>query len=76
MGSIGELERKAGIGPSPEERTAFWRQFRHLDGQACLDAGVAELRQMIAASGGLADGSLGKRRCFPKRERLPPLTAE
>lgn len=76
MGTIGDLERKAGIGPSPEERNAFWQQFHHLDGQACLDAGVAELRRMIAAKGGLADGSPSKRRCFPKRERLPPLTAE
>ena len=57
MGTIGDLERKAGIGPSPEERTAFWQQFHHLDGRACLDAGVAELRRMIAAKRGLADGS-------------------
>lgn len=52
MGTIGDLERRAGIGQSSAERTAFWQQFHHLAGQACLDAGVAELRRMIAAKEG------------------------
>lgn len=76
MGTIGDLERRAGIGPSPAERTAFWQQFHHLHGQECLDAGVAELRPIIAAKEGQAGVAPGKRRSFPKRERLPPLTAE
>ncbi|WP_429817324.1 hypothetical protein [Ensifer sp. B1-9] len=76
MGTIGDLERKAGIGPSRVERTAFWRQFHHLDGQACLDAGVAELRRMIVAKEGRAEASPSTRRGVRKRERLPPLTAE
>lgn len=76
MGTIGDLERRAGIGPSPAERTAFWQQFHHFDGQACLDAGVAELRRMIAAKEGLAEVIPNRRGRVPKRERLPPLTAE
>ncbi|PDT01452.1 hypothetical protein CO666_25500 [Rhizobium chutanense] len=76
MGTIGDLELRAGIGPSPAERTAFWQQFHHLDGQACLDAGVAELRRRIAAKEGLTETAPSKRRGVPKRERLPPSTAE
>ncbi|WP_223217282.1 hypothetical protein [Rhizobium cauense] len=48
MATIGDLERKAGIGSSDVGRTAFWFQFHHLEGKACLDAGVAELKLMIA----------------------------
>lgn len=48
MGTIGDLEREAGIGTSPTERTEFWRQFHHLQGKACLDAGVAELKRLAA----------------------------
>ncbi|MBB5538800.1 hypothetical protein GGD55_005540 [Rhizobium giardinii] len=48
MSTIGELERRAGIGSSPEARTAFWMRFHHLDGAACLNAGVAELNRLIA----------------------------
>lgn len=76
MGTIGDLERKAGIGPSPARRTAFWQKFHHVEGQACLDAGVAELRRMIAAKEGRAEVVPSRRRGLPKRERLPPLTAE
>lgn len=71
MGTIGELEQKAGIGSSLEARTAFWLQFHHLDGHACLDAGVAELKRMIAERDGMARSS-GKTR----REPLPDLDAE
>jgi len=35
MSTIGDLERRAGIGASPAERTAFWLQFHHLEGEAC-----------------------------------------
>jgi len=49
MSMIGDLERRAGIGASPAEGTAFWRQFPHLEGEACLNAGVAELRRLIAS---------------------------
>lgn len=52
MATIGDLERRAGIGFSDAERTAFWLRFHHLDGKACLDAGVAELKRMIAERDG------------------------
>lgn len=71
MGTIGELEQRAGIGSSAEARTEFWLQFHHLTGRACLDAGVAELNRLIAERDG-ADRSAGKL----KRQRLPELDAE
>lgn len=71
MGTIGELEQKAGIGSSTEARTAFWLQFHHLDGKACLDAGVAELNRLIAERNAMALSS-GKTR----REALPELDGE
>jgi hypothetical protein len=71
MGTIGELEQQAGIGSSAEARTAFWLQFHHLEGRACLDAGVAELKRLIAERDG-ADRSARKL----KRQRLPELDAE
>jgi len=43
MSTIGELERRAGIGQSEAERFAFWQPFAHL-GDKALDAGVAQLR--------------------------------
>lgn len=52
MATIGELEQQAGIGSSDAERTAFWLRFHHLDGKACLNAGVAELKRMIAGATG------------------------
>nr|WP_318031048.1 hypothetical protein [Rhizobium ruizarguesonis] len=52
MATIGDLERNAGIGSSNAERTAFWLRFHHLEGKACLDAGVAELKRMIAERNG------------------------
>ncbi len=52
MATTGDLERKAGIGPSDAERIAFWLRFHHLEGKACLDAGVAELKRMIADRNG------------------------
>jgi len=48
------LEQQAGIGPAREERAAFWMQFRHLEGRACLEAGVAELHRIIAEKAELA----------------------
>lgn len=48
MSTIGDLEQQAGIGSPDLERTAFWLRFHHLDGKACLDAGVAELKRMIS----------------------------
>jgi hypothetical protein len=70
MGTIGELEQKAGIGSSPEARAAFWLQF-HLEGQACLDAGVAELKRMIAVRSGIARSS-----GMTRRQPLPDLDDE
>lgn len=52
MATIGELEQQTGTGSSEAERTAFWLRFHHLDGNACLDAGVAELKRLIAERGG------------------------
>lgn len=48
MTTIGDLERKAGIGRTAEERTAFWIRFGHLEAERVLRAGVAELNRMIA----------------------------
>lgn len=44
--TIGELERLAGIGPTHNDRAAFWEPFSRL-GVAGLDAGVAELHRLI-----------------------------
>lgn len=71
MNTIGELERKAGIGTSVEARAAFWLQFHHLQGQACLEAGVAELKRMIAERDG-AIRPVGR----SKRQPLPDLDPE
>lgn len=48
-GSIGNLERMAGIDPSPDGRYAFWTTYNHLAGAQSLDAGVAELKRLIRA---------------------------
>jgi hypothetical protein len=53
-GSIGDLERLAGIPPTPEDRTAFWLPFSHLPGASALDAGVAELKRRIIAAAAAA----------------------
>lgn len=71
MGTIGDLEQRAGIGSSPEARTEFWLQFHHLEGQSCLDAGVAELRRLIAERDGPVRPA-GKL----KRKPLPHLDAD
>ena len=44
-GTIGELERLAGIGPDLASRQAFWTSFMHLAGTAALDVDCAELRK-------------------------------
>ena len=51
-GSIGELERLAGIGRSDTERHAFWKDYSALPGSQGLDAGVAELKRRIRAQAG------------------------
>ena len=43
--TIGFLEESAGIGPTHDERFAFWRQFSHL-GAGAFDAAVKELNRM------------------------------
>lgn len=43
--TIGELERLAGI----EDREAFWAPFARLPGDEGLEAGVRDLRRMVAA---------------------------
>lgn len=47
MGTIGELERKAGIGQTRQERFDFWIRFRHVDGFEVIKAGVTELKRII-----------------------------
>ncbi|WP_244618848.1 hypothetical protein [Rhizobium sp. 18065] len=77
MTTIGDLERKAGIATSTEERTAFWTRFRHLKGEHWLRAGVAELLRLVAEkenATGDTDSTPGAAQS--KRERLPPLTVE
>ncbi|SCB37455.1 hypothetical protein [Rhizobium hainanense] len=69
MATIGELEQQAGIGSTDAERTAFWQRFRHLEGKACLDAGVAELKRVIAGHDGTAPRATRQR-----RERWPAPT--
>ncbi|MCW0001809.1 hypothetical protein OE766_26700 [Pararhizobium sp. YC-54] len=74
MSTIGELERRAGIGSSPEERMAFWIRFRHLDGSECLKAGVAELNRLVAEREAMpVTASNGSR---PKPAKLRPLDPE
>ena len=46
-GSIGALERLAGIGTTPDARMAFWEPFCKLPAAQSLDAGVAELKRII-----------------------------
>ncbi|AUX79315.1 hypothetical protein [Sinorhizobium fredii] len=76
MITIGELERRAGIGSSVEQRTAFWMQFHHLDGAECLQAGVAELKRLIAEKETAPVEAGEGAATLPNRQRLPPLTAE
>ena len=49
-GSIGALERLAGIGEAQEERAAFWLPFSKLPGTQGLDAGLAELKRIIRSN--------------------------
>lgn len=44
-GTIGELERLAGIAPDVKSRTDFWLSYAHLPGASALDAGVEALKQ-------------------------------
>ncbi|QWW77517.1 MULTISPECIES: SANT/Myb-like DNA-binding domain-containing protein [Hyphomicrobiales] len=76
MSMIGELERRAGIGSSSQERTAFWIRFHHLEGAECLKAGVAELNRLIAEKAATPVVASKIATTRPKRERLPPLTEE
>ncbi|WP_247750814.1 MULTISPECIES: hypothetical protein [unclassified Rhizobium] len=75
MTTIGDLEKRAGIGASREDRTAFWLRFRHLDGISCLKAGVAELERLIAIRE--AENPSARTAEKPvRRTTLPPLTDE
>ena len=49
IGSIGALERLAGIGQTQDERFAFWRTFTALPASESIDAGVAELKRLTRA---------------------------
>jgi hypothetical protein len=48
-GSIGALERLAGIGSAQEDRVSFWTPFCKMPGAAGLDTGVLELKRRIRA---------------------------
>lgn len=48
-GSIGALERLAGIEQDYESRYSFWKPFMHLPGGQALDAGCEELKRRIRA---------------------------
>ena len=48
-GSIGALERLAGVGQTQDERFAFWRAFTALPASESIDAGVAELKRLTRA---------------------------
>lgn len=48
-GSIGALERLAGIGLGVDARREFWKAFSHLPANECLDAGCGELRRRVRA---------------------------
>lgn len=48
-GSIGGLERLAGLGSTQEERAEFWAPFCKLSACESLDEGVAELKRRIRA---------------------------
>lgn len=50
-GSIGDLERLAGIPQDQEARYQFWKAYSHLKSEECLDTGVAELKRRIRAKG-------------------------
>lgn len=43
--TIGELERRAGVGPTVEDRAAFWRPFDRLPAGEVIDAGADALRR-------------------------------
>ena len=42
--TLGELENRAGVGPTLEDRAAFWKPFHHLPAAEVVDAGVTALR--------------------------------
>jgi hypothetical protein len=44
--TIGDLEARAGIGPTHDERFAFWSQFSHLRAGS-FEAGRKELHRRI-----------------------------
>ncbi len=77
MSTIGDLERKVGIGPTSEERTAFWIRFGHLKGEDFLRAGVAELNRLIAQNEHQPTAPRPQGRVAPNRlNALPRLTTE
>lgn len=42
--TIGELEKRAGVGPTTLDRAAFWKPFHRLPATAVIDAGARALR--------------------------------
>ena len=50
-GTVGNLERLAGVEQTEAARYAFWAAYTYLPGAASLDAGCAELKRRIHAAG-------------------------
>lgn len=62
-GSIGALERLAGISQDDDDRFTFWKPFMHLLGGTALDAGCEELKRRIRAQA----AATARTRVRPKR---------
>lgn len=56
-GTIGALERLAGVEQTETARHVFWSAYKHLPGAASLDAGCAELKRRIRAAAGAVPAS-------------------
>ncbi|RJT28474.1 hypothetical protein D3227_33965 [Mesorhizobium waimense] len=61
MSTIGELARSAGIGSSPQERTAFRFRFHRLPRVECRKAGVTLALDYMRTSNGRIRNEYGYR---------------
>lgn len=61
-GTIGALERLAGIGQDGDDRYTFWKPFTYLPGAAGLDAGCEELKRRIRAQAAATKDTRGRRK--------------
>jgi hypothetical protein len=56
-GTIGTLERLAGVGPDPQSRTNFWLNYTRLSGDSGLNAGIEALKQRARARAAVAEAN-------------------